>query len=169
MQVVRNIILSMLLLFSLTGAAQFKSAMIGVNGLTCSACTRSVEMSIRKLKFVKEVEMNLENTEGKIIFTDNIPVDISKIAQAVRDAGFSVRYVKATTTISNFDLTQNNCLEKADYNLQFINVTEKKLNGEITVKFLGNDFQTKNGYNLVKAALVNKCGTSTRKTYFVTL
>src|SRR4051812_38883306 len=82
-------------------SAQFKSAMVGVNGLTCSACTRTVEMSIRKLDFVQDVTMNLENTEGKIVFKENADVDISKVARAVTDAGFSVRYLTAVFLFNN--------------------------------------------------------------------
>ena len=66
--------------------AQYTSARIGVNGLTCSACTRSVEMSIRKLPFIENVEMNLENTDGILKFKKGQEVDIFKIAQAVVDA-----------------------------------------------------------------------------------
>ena len=73
--------------------AQYTSARIGVNGLTCSACTRSVEMSIRKLPFIENVEMNLENTDGILKFKKGQEVDIFKIAQAVVDAGFSVRFL----------------------------------------------------------------------------
>ncbi len=56
------------LLFSCNSKAQFTSAELGVDGLTCSACTRSVELSIRKLDFVKDVQMNLDNTVGQITF-----------------------------------------------------------------------------------------------------
>src|ERR1700746_2210399 len=80
-----------LLLLQFGVSAQFNYALIGVDGLTCSACTRSVEMSIRKLNFVDSVTMNLEHTEGKIIFKKGAKVEVDKIAKAVIDEGFSLR------------------------------------------------------------------------------
>src|ERR1700759_948909 len=92
--------MSRLLLFlfcfcAFSAKAQFQAVYIGVNGLTCSQCTRTVEMRIRKLDFVADVQMNLEHTEGKIILKKDKKADIEKIAQAVIDAGFSVRYLQA--------------------------------------------------------------------------
>src|SRR4051812_34474653 len=90
-----------LLILGLTGVrAQFLWAEIGVDGLTCSACTRSVEMSLRKLDFVDSVVMNLEHTDGKIYFKKDQSVEPDKIAQAVVNAGFSVRFLKANFNFS---------------------------------------------------------------------
>ena len=82
-------------LFAFCAIAQFTSAKIGINGLTCSACTRSVETGLRKLSFVENVEMSLENKSGIITFKKGQKVEIEKIASAVTDAGFSVRFLTA--------------------------------------------------------------------------
>lgn len=164
-----HLITLLLLVASLTCSAQFKSAMIGVNGLTCSACTRTVEMSIRKLAFVESVSMNLENTEGLITFKSGGEVDINKVAKAVYDAGFSVRYLKAVFTFSNEKVGPGTCVKKGKVNFNFINTSEQVLNGETTLRFLGSEFQTKNMYNKTKALLIDKCGDANTKTYFVSL
>ena len=49
-----------------SASAQFQTVYIGVNGLTCSQCSRTVEMSIRKLDFVGDVQMNLAHTESRM-------------------------------------------------------------------------------------------------------
>ncbi|MBK7652163.1 MAG: heavy-metal-associated domain-containing protein [Flammeovirgaceae bacterium] len=67
---------------------------IGVNGFTCSMCSRSVEMSLRKLDFVDSVGMSLEKTEGRIYLKDVEVIDLKRIAKAITDAGFSVRFVR---------------------------------------------------------------------------
>ena len=67
---------------------------VGVNGLTCSMCTRSVEMSLRRLDFIDSIAMSLESTEGRIFVRENMPVDFSSIAKAIVNAGFSVRFVR---------------------------------------------------------------------------
>src|ERR1700744_3890006 len=73
--------------------AQVISARVGVNGLTCSQCSRSVEMQLRKLSFVKNVNMNLKQTEGDLEFKEGAKIDFSKIAEAIKNAGFSVRFL----------------------------------------------------------------------------
>jgi copper chaperone CopZ len=67
---------------------------VGVNGLTCSMCSRSVEMSIRKLDFVDRVEMNLEHTEGRVYFKPSALINLDQVAKAVVNAGFSVRFLE---------------------------------------------------------------------------
>src|ERR1700733_8966821 len=149
--------------------AQFKWAMVGVNGLTCSACSRTVEMAIRKLPFVKDVQMNLDNTEGKIIFADNADVDIEKIAQAVTNAGFSVRYLNADFIFNNVNVSSGYCFSNGSYAFQFISTAAKTLNGESQITFLGPEFLPKDGMKKYKTLLVNTCSESKGKVYFVTL
>ncbi len=135
-----------LLLFSVKLTAQIQSVQIGVNGLTCSQCTRSVEMSIRKLSFVKEVRMNLQNTEGEIYFNDETKVDISKIAKAVVDAGFSVRYLKAKIYFNQLSVNENYCWIYEGGYYQFIKTGNKVLDGLETLTFIGKKFMSKTEY-----------------------
>lgn len=162
-------VISIFLFSSVECEAQIKKVMIGVNGMTCSACCRTVEMSIRKLSFVKDVKMNLENTDGEIFFADDADVDIEKIAKAVVNAGFSVRYLNASFLFSNLKVNNGFCFNSGKYNLQFINTAEKVLNGETKIKFEGKQFQPKGEYNKVKSLLVNSCDDKKVKVYFVTL
>lgn len=154
---------------TLQSQAQFKWAMVGVNGLTCSACSRTVEMAIRKLPFVKDVQMNLDNTEGKIIFSDNATVDIEKIAQAVTNAGFSVRYLNADFLFNNVNVSSGYCFNNGNYTFQFISIAAKTLDGESQIKFIGAEFLPKDEFKKMKPLLVNSCAESKAKVYFVTL
>jgi len=72
---------------------QIRSAELGINGLTCAQCSRSVELKLEKLAFIKKIDMDLQQTNAKIFFKDNMAVNFSSIAKAVRDAGFSVRFL----------------------------------------------------------------------------
>jgi len=89
------------------GRAQVLNAKVGINGLTCSQCSRSVEMQLRRLSFVKNVDMNLEQTEGCLQFREGAAIDFSKIAKAVRDAGFSVRFLQAEIDLSGASIKAN--------------------------------------------------------------
>ncbi|MBK6444994.1 MAG: heavy-metal-associated domain-containing protein [Bacteroidetes bacterium] len=149
--------------------AQAKTAMLGVNGLTCSACSRTVEMSLRKLLFIKDVDMNLENTEGKLIFPEGADVDFSKIAKAVTDAGFSVRYLSVFYDFKNVTINNGFCLPNNKYNLQFVSISNQTLDGEKEINFLGQEFLPKSEFNKIKQSLVNTCSDKNQKVYYVTL
>lgn len=84
------------LLATVSGRAQIVRAEVGINGLTCSQCSRSVEMELRKLSFVQKVDMNLEHTSGEIMFKPGAGVSVGQLAQAVVNAGFSTRFVRLT-------------------------------------------------------------------------
>ncbi|MEO6904284.1 MAG: heavy metal-associated domain-containing protein [Bacteroidia bacterium] len=149
--------------------AFFDSVEIGINGLTCSQCTRSVELSIRKLSFVDNVEMNLEHSEGKITFKPNAKVSIEEIADAVMKAGFSVRYLRALFVFQNKNVNNNDCLLFEEQNYQFVKIEPKKLDGKTTLKFVGKKYLPTKEYKEWKPLLNNKCGNTKEPILYVTL
>ena len=150
---------------------QFQSAEIGVDGLTCSACTRSVEMSIRKLDFVDSVAMDLSNTNGKLFFKKGGKVSIEKIAKAVTDAGFSVRYLNASFNFNNISVSENFCWNYEGGQYQFVKTEEKKMNGDITLKFIGEKYLSKKEIKKWSAIISNTKGKgcNAKNIYYVTL
>lgn len=103
----RFVFILLFVAIAMNSKAQVLSAKIGINGLTCSQCSRSVEMQLLKLPFVKTVNMDLERTEGSINFKEGTKVDFSKVAKAVKDAGFSVRFLKAEIDLNKVELKTN--------------------------------------------------------------
>lgn len=90
-----------LLVFSLlcfvqaqTASAQFSRGKMGINGLTCSQCSRSVEMELRKLPFLDNIAMNLEHTTCTFTIKDESKFSVFALRDAVRNAGFSVRFLR---------------------------------------------------------------------------
>jgi copper chaperone CopZ len=157
------------LCFSFTSSGQFKEVEIGVNGLTCSQCSRTVEMQIRKLGFVKDVDMNLEHTEGKIFFKNQKKVDVNKIAKAVKDAGFSVRSLEAQFSFDHVNISPGYCFDYGGDKYQFVNVQQKTLNGSVTLKFIGKDFLPKKDYKKWEQTLKSNCSNNSAQTYYVTM
>ncbi len=151
--------------------AQFSSATIGINGLTCSACAKGVELRVRKLPFVDSVAMNLKQTEAKIFFKKNTKIEIAKLAKAVVDAGFSVRSLQIGFKFNKVDITDNYCFTFEGNNYQFLKTGNKNLNGNVVLKLVGQDYLTKTDLASWKPLLKNVCGTTDKKvkTYFVTL
>ena len=156
------------LLYSFTTQAQITEVQLGVNGLTCSQCTRNVEMQIRKLSFVQDVQMNLEHTEGKVYFKQHDKVDVDKIAKAVVDAGFSVRYLNAAIAFKNTAVSSNYCYAYDGDNFQFIKTPDKTLDGTVSISFIGKEFLTKKELRKWQKYMKGSCA-ATGKTYYVTL
>jgi copper chaperone CopZ len=90
-------VVSMLLcfFFSLNVSAQFKSATVGIDGLTCSMCSFGVQKSIEKLKFIQKVKVDLNSNLAYIEFKDGAMVDMNEVIKSIYDAGFSVRNLTA--------------------------------------------------------------------------
>ena len=137
--------------------AQFQTVFIGVNGLTCSQCSRTVEISIRKLDFVSDVQMNLEHTEGKISIKKGKKADMGKIAQAVVDAGFSLRYLQADLTLDNSVNTAEPCFKYLGDEYVFIEAPKRPLTGTVHLKFIGKKFLPKNEFKKMQPFMINKC------------
>jgi copper chaperone CopZ len=169
MSYLRTLGLLVFLLFTVPSPvkAQFLWAELGVDGLTCSACSRSVEMSLRKLSFVDSVDMNLEHTQGKIFFKKNGIVDADKIAQAVVDAGFSVRFLRADFSFTSIPENAQFTFENTKY--QLIKTADKKINKETILTFIGKNFLSKKEFSHWKNELKNFPVSKKEKTYFVTL
>ena len=166
----RRVLVVILVMLSVQlSRAQFTWAQIGVDGLTCSACTRSVEMSIRKLDFVDSVAMNLEHTEGKIIFKKGSKVEIEKIAGAVIDAGFSLRYLHAAVILKDVKISDNYCYSFEGNSYQFVKTENKTLNGESIIKFLGAKYLSGKEFKSWKPSLKSNCTGKKAKVYFVTV
>jgi hypothetical protein len=132
MSYLRISILSLIVLATLTQAQPISQIKIGVNGLTCSACTRSVEMSLLRLNFVDSVAMSLENTEGIIYTKELMPLDFNKVAKAVTDAGFSVRFLEANITLDNSSINENGCFTLAGINFQWLGYNKTESTNRFT-------------------------------------
>ena len=149
--------------------AQFETVYIGVNGLTCSQCTRTVEMRIRKLDFVADVTMNLQHTEGKIVLKKNTKADIEQIAQAVADAGFSVRYLQADFDIDNSIAISGSCFNYKGDRYIFAQVPKEPLKGVVKLTFTGKKYQPKSEVKKNGQSIDAKCGGVNGKVYHVSI
>ena len=93
------------ILFTFETQAQLQWTTIGIDGLTCSQCFYSVVQSIRNMRSVQQVEMNLNNSEARV--TQNIEgySQILQLGEQVNNAGFTVRFLTITLKIdSTFDI-----------------------------------------------------------------
>lgn len=145
-------------------AQKIVEAEIGINGLTCSQCSRSVEQSLRRLDFIENVTMDLEHTEGRLLFKENKAVDPGAIAKAVKNAGFSVRSLHMVFLFDN--KLPSVCFDAGASHYQLIKPVQD-MQGKVMLQLLGNAFQPKKEYRNWQPLLKNNCNTGA-KVYFLT-
>ena len=129
--------------------AQPEFLTIGVNGLTCSQCTRNVEMKLRKISFVTGVKMNLQQTNG-VLSVKPTGLDPSAIARAVRDAGFSLRFMEMIVDEPN---ARDTTVFRIGSNLFRIIPTDQPFLPGSTVRFIGQEFLSPAEYRKWKPKL----------------
>lgn len=147
-------------------SAQFGEVHIGVNGLTCSQCTRNVEMRLRRLGFIEEVQMNLQHTDGIIRLKNAAVFDPSAIAKAVKDAGFSLRFLKADLNTADIVAKEESCFSIKGKSYQLI-PSGSTLQPQTTLQFIGPEFLPAADMKRWRADMVKRCRIQ-GQTYFVT-
>jgi copper chaperone CopZ len=176
MSKIRHLIFIVCIFFSFTGSvkAQFISAIVGIDGLTCSACSYATEKSILKLIFVDSVYMELDKNIATVFFKKNTPVSIKSLSQKVYDAGFAVRSIHAIVNFEPTTITNDYCLIFENNLYHFIKIEgEKKLSGPTSIKFIGEKMMQKNEFKKWKLFCSNSCKSqitpNIRNEYFVTI
>jgi len=66
---------------------------VGVEGMTCGGCARSVDRALRKLDGVVNVTVDLEGRRAQV--DAERPLDEASIRESVGKLGFSVTHVSA--------------------------------------------------------------------------
>jgi copper chaperone CopZ len=129
-----------LFVFSEASFAQFTSAVLGVDGLTCSACSYGTERSIRKLYFVQDVKMELNKNTATITFKKDKDVSIDALVKKVYDAGFSVRFVEAVYHFDQPVTISNNLLKEQATTFYVLKTNTLSLSGDVTMHFISEKY-----------------------------
>jgi copper chaperone CopZ len=153
----RSVVIGLFLLSCSSTYAQFKWAEVGVEGLTCSMCARSVEIKVRKLDFVADVKMDLQATKMRVEFKPDRKVDMKAVAEAVDDAGFSVGYLHAAYVFKGIEVHDGECVSVDDEVFTFVETGDRLLEGETVLKFLGPLFLPKREFEKRKGGLASNC------------
>jgi copper chaperone CopZ len=161
--------IALVLFFATQAHAEFTWVEVGVEGLTCSQCARSVELKVRKLDFVEDVKMNLRTTTMRVELKRDSGVDIIQIAKAVDDAGFSVGYVNAGFVFHQVEVEDGLCLRLNDVVFNFVKTGHRVLDGETILKFVGQPFLSGREFAEWKPSLPEPCDESDEETCFVTV
>jgi copper chaperone CopZ len=154
------IIFLVLIVLSMETKAQFRSATVGIDGLTCSMCSNSVEKLIRQLDFVAAVKMDLNTTTAQVTFHPGKKVNMADLSKKVFDAGFSVRSLQG---LFNFESAVNagegkSYIYEGDEYI-FVKKTEVIPQGETILTFIGKNFISQKEFSHWKSIVSNYKGT----------
>ena len=135
------------LLFTTTIAqAQLKWTTIGIDGLTCSQCFYSVEQSIRNIRSVQQVEMNLNDSEARVTQKIDGYSQILQLGEQVNNAGFTVRFLTITLKIdSTFDIAASKINSRIG-SLLLLDNTVIQIDSVYTFQIIDKRYCKKNTY-----------------------
>jgi len=125
-----------------TSVGGIRWADVGVNGLTCSMCSRSVEMSMRRLDFVDSVVMSLESTEARIYFKTDARIDLNQVARAVVNAGFSVRFLRLEMSFDDIAVNKDGSFVFQGQTYQWMDFEDNPAS-QVTLKLVDENFLPK--------------------------
>ena len=111
--------------------------------------------------------MDLEHTNGVITFKEGAVVSFEKIAQAVVDAGFSVRYLNIVYKFDNESVPEGACLQTEQWIFHFIEPETPVLNGEKELQLIGEAYLTPKEFKKWKNVIKDSCQTPGSTTYHV--
>ena len=117
--------------------AQFSNIEISIAGLTCSQCSKSVEMQLKKIKFISNIKMDLKSTTAAITTKSDRHIDFNALAKAVTNAGFSVNKITAKLDLSRMTAKNNQCYTYMSDSYWLISPPESQ---QINIQFIGKAF-----------------------------
>ncbi|MBL0342523.1 MAG: heavy-metal-associated domain-containing protein [Bacteroidetes bacterium] len=120
--------------------SQVVSISLGLDGLTCPLCSRGVENSLKKLTFIEEITMDLENTSATITFKPNSTVSYAEVIKKVFDAGFSTRFLIVRVNMAFMNQSSNKCLNYGGISYQIINSENSAFTGFINLQVIDKDY-----------------------------
>jgi hypothetical protein len=118
-------------------------------------CTRSVEMSIRKLDFVDSVSMDLAQTEGVIFLKPGSTPDLRKVAKAVTQAGFSVRFLHIAIEFDH--AVSKPCFSVGADSFQFVDEHKGQAKPAMNLMLIGDEFMPRKQFEKFRKRLVERC------------
>lgn len=118
-------------------------AEVGINGLTCSLCSRTVEKSIERLPFVDSVVMSLETTNARIYFKNGGKIDYPAIAKAVTDSGFSLRVLQVEFSFNDVTVNADGTFTYQNKNYRWMDYKSGSARGKVVLKLVDGTYLPK--------------------------
>jgi hypothetical protein len=141
----KKILFAILLLIGFTASshAQFVSADVGVDGLTCSMCSKGTEVTLKQLPFIDTIWVDLNDLVAHMRFKKDVKVSVDEIRKMIEDAGFTVRSVNAVFNFNDVTVGKDYHFIYGGDTYHFIGASDKKLSGPVNIRFVDKPYVTK--------------------------
>ncbi|XP_019958417.2 copper-transporting ATPase 1 [Paralichthys olivaceus] len=96
----------------MTQKVSLSSVTLGVEGMTCGSCVRSIEQRIGSLPGVIHIKVSLEQSNATVIFDHN-QQNPESLSEAIEDMGFESQSVTATPVSTETQLVSTSVLAPA--------------------------------------------------------
>ena len=134
----------------LQGQAQFSSAELQVNGLTCSMCSKATQAQLETIDFIDSIETDLVNTTYILHFEDNAQISADLIKRKVEDAGFSVGSLVLTANFENQEIENHYHHPFENILYHFLEVDEQTLDGPTQLRIVDEGFISVKEYKIFR-------------------
>lgn len=114
-----------------TGEGSIQVCRLRINGMTCTACSNSVESSLRGIHGVKKAQVALATEEAEIQYDPKL-VSYNKIVETIEDAGFEAVLISTGEDISRVQLKVDGI--RTDHSWKMIETSLQALPGVQTVE-----------------------------------
>lgn len=115
---------------------EVEKMIIGINGLTCSQCSRSVEMQLKKIPYLTDINMDLAGTQAIVYINSQGNISLKDIPKAIKDAGFSIRFLEVFFQEPLFS-------EKKCVKIRGMSLASSKLNEERSFRIWHTSFTSR--------------------------
>lgn len=145
-----------------SAAAQFLSATVRIDGLTCSLCHLSVHKAIKKLDFVEQAAPNIDEVSLDLTFKRGAVVSFDKVASAIQDAGFTVGALKAKFYFQNVNVDNDEHLAIGGVLYHIVSASTiaelpRVLNGVTEMTLIDKQFVSKEDFEKWQRVIHHSC------------
>ncbi len=144
-------------LFTMSARAEFVSADIGVNGLTCSMCSKGTEATLKQLPFIDSISIDLNDLVAHVIFKKDAKVSIDQMREMIEEAGFSVRSIDAVFNFDKVTVGKDYHFAYGGDTYHFIGVDDKTLSGPVKIRFVDKQYISKKEYTALSKKTTFAC------------
>lgn len=88
-QILKTLLVALLVLFPLAGAAEVTQAVISVDGMSCPFCAFGVEKRLKTVNGTDEVTVDMKKGTATLVAEEGKSLEIGQIGKAVKAAGFT--------------------------------------------------------------------------------
>lgn len=82
----------LVVVFTTAWAGDLKKVDLNVKGMHCENCTDRVKSAVKKVKDVRDVEVNLEDGIARVSLEEGTATTTAGLAKAIADVGFAASY-----------------------------------------------------------------------------